>query len=686
MRRYKILGSLLLILAFIYLCIPNLQKHVYANEHPSRVFYHMSGSYQETLSDIIPDVLTKFDKDKIAVLAISFDFPVQENELIDICSDAAGNSITCELSLLKLTEREDANESSITDLFSPPPDLILLLGDNQVKMVQIAQGTLLYERLLNAYEEGVTLLSIGATINALNYTMIAGLSPGYEELSLLNFGAVQIWNSDDQHGLGLLGDNQVIDNNIFFDNNITRLINSISRPGTPNLGIGADARSGFSLVDNTIIQDIFGQYSVLIFDAGTYHAAESVKYVGPFHKLSLRNIIVHLLAPGEGYYDLSTREYSLANIAPRIERSSSRIEIPSEAGPLFLVGRLDFALERNDLVTHFINLCGGKKANILVVSIGFPTDRSASAAVEKFSEQLEAIVDLESQSAIVSRFSSNPVEVPENTSGIILLGRDQSLISPRQLENIKSSWLSGIPVFADDAAVAALGAFYSAHSPTPQDMLGKESAIQASLKTGRTRIQQGLGFININIEPRINQDNRWGRLFSLAFQYPDLLSIGIDVNTGLLITDEYAQIIGDGEVYILDFRSATLEIGENENFAIANGLLDVFVPGEIFVLKNADVLDAPVLAATPVLPTATFTTSPTLSPTPTQIPSYTPTPIPPTKTTQNKMATPTLRPTPTPLAVPPPTDPNLLTAMIVVGVFSVIIVFIGVWINRRQFQ
>jgi hypothetical protein len=61
----------------------------------------------------------------------------------------------------------------------------------------------------------------------------------------------------------------------------------------------------------------------------------------------------------------------------------------------------------------------------------------------------------------------------------------------------------------------------------------------------------------------------------------------------------------------------------------------------------------------------------------------TPTPTPGTPT---PVITPTKtpKPTPTPIFVPPPSDPEYLRLMIALGFIIVIILVIGIWINRKH--
>lgn len=75
-------------------------------------------------------------------------------------------------------------------------------------------------------------------------------------------------------------------------------------------------------------------------------------------------------------------------------------------------------------------------------------------------------------------------------------------------------------------------------------------------------------------------------------------------------------------------------------------------------------------------PAASATASPEMAPSNTPTPSVTPGKSgPPTRTP---------RPTATPVTIPPPTDPNRVTMMVAFGFLTVIVVLVGVWINRKN--
>ena len=172
--------------------------------------------------------------------------------------------------------------------------------------------------------------------------------------------------------------------------------------------------------------------------------------------------------------------------------------------------------------------------------------------------------------------------------------------------------------------------------------------------------------------------NNWGDWISLASKQPELLSLGIAENAAVELSRYRAYALGENPVFVLDLRSATLESGTNNSAVIANGLLDVFAPKEIIEPATADINAVPVTNPTPILLTPTITPIPTS--TPTLAPSLTPTTTP----TITPVPTKKIKATPTPLRIPPPSNPGTRNFMVTFGVLIVIVIVIGILINRRR--
>jgi cyanophycinase-like exopeptidase len=171
--------------------------------------------------------------------------------------------------------------------------------------------------------------------------------------------------------------------------------------------------------------------------------------------------------------------------------------------------------------------------------------------------------------------------------GMIITGRDQSLLQVERLTALRERWLDGAPLLLDSAAAAIAGAHYSAHAPTPEEGEAAEKAAQRSFLEGRTVISAGLALLPVAVEPDVVANNRWGRLFSLAYVHPAAPAFGLGQGAALVIRPDGAEVVGDEVVVSLDLRPATLAWGANRAFVIANGLLDVFAPGDTVAYVDA---------------------------------------------------------------------------------------------------
>ena len=299
-------------------------------------------------------------------------------------------------------------------------------------------------------------------------------------------------------------------------------------------------------------------------------------------------------------------------------------------------------------------------------------------------EQLEEILNVSTTVSILSGGEESTLEIPEDTTGVLMIGNDPSLIQMEKLTKIRELWEQGLPLMAIDAAASVVGAFYTAHEPIPENETDAEALSQEFMKLGTAHINTGLGLIDASIEPRFLHNNRWGSLFTLAFNHPELVTLGLNQDTTCISNRETVMIEGDNGVISLDLRNSDIAPGANGGYIFANGLIDIFSPGEILRFQNAKSGDTFIHAATPLIPSSTPTNTRIITSTTT--PKPTRTPRPPRQSRNDILDTPTRKPTRTPIPtpfIPPPTDTNLTSAIIIVGVFAVIAVFLGYWLNRR---
>lgn len=565
-------------------------------------------------------------------------------QIEEACKRAANNRVTCTAILAPVYTRADANDAAIIKYFLVDLSAIFILGGDQTIGMQVVAGTLLEDELNKAYQNGVIVAGTSAGGGMLSATMLGGYAENFSASNALDFGAPEVWAAPDKRGLPFGVTAAIVDQHFHQRSRLGRLLNAISLPGVPHVGVGIDAYTGINVYDGTRLQDVFGLYTVTILDAETYHAADAVQYRGPANTLSLRNVLVQLLAPGRVSYDLAKRATSLQAqaVSPRakLDRTFNALTLPKDAGPLLLAGDLSADTASSAVLKRFAELADNPRRRILIVATGFASDQSAQTTAEKYAQALNMPADIV---VIPDRVAAQPLVVTKDITGIILIAKDQSKVKTQALALIEAAWRGGLPLLADNGGAAIAGRFFAAHAPTPDEAEQAEIAVQKSFIQGSTTISNGLNLLNVMVEPQILSDNRWGRLFSLAYNHPDVLALGLTSDTALELTADGARVIGDNAVFVLDLRTSQRALGTGDQFIFANGLLDVFATGDEVKPVTADTQAQPVRLATPSIPTVTPTRTITPSPTPTA------TRRPPTAT---PTATPTLEPTPSPTPVP----------------------------------
>ncbi len=540
-------------------------------------------------------------------------------QIEEACKRAAGSQITCTAVLLPVFTRADAEQADNLALVTDEVTAVFILGGDQTVAMRALLGTRLEDALNAAYDRGAVIGGTSAGCGLLAYQMLAGYQPNFAAETSLNFGSIDLWNSPDRRGFSFGLPTAVLDQHFYQRSRPGRLIAAILRPDAPKIGIGVDAYTGVNILDERMVQDVFGLYTVTILDAETYHADRLVRYSGPQNTISTRNLLVHLLSPGKFAYDLETRSHSLGQPAPRIERNFDFLRLPSGAGTLLLGGDLRAALPDSEAITRFQQILNQRAGTLVVLAAGYPSERSAQTAVNQYLKALGVPAEV----IIIPAENPGPLTLPEDPSAILVLSRDQSRLDPAVFAPVKTAWLSGVPLFLEDAAASLAGSYFAAHPPTPGDAEEAEKATQGSFRAGTTEIRAGLDLISAGFEPQLINDNRWGRFFSLAFQHPDLVIFGITAKTALEIGPEGARVLGESVVISLDLRTARLALGENQGFVIANGLMDIFAAGETLVPVNADQAYQAEAAPTPqpaavsptqAAPSAAVETPPSLSP------------------------------------------------------------------------
>ena len=131
-----------------------------------------------------------------------------------------------------------------------------------------------------------------------------------------------------------------------------------------------------------------------------------------------------------------------------------------------------------------------------------------------------------------------------------------------------------------DAVVAAyergvlVGGTSAGASVVSEHMVGYGSP-GAQPKFRMVGAAQGLGLLpGVIVDQHFSQRERFGRLMNLVASSPDLLGIGMDEDTSILVTDETElEVVGKGSVFCVDMRTALTDA------ATARGTTPLMISG-----------------------------------------------------------------------------------------------------------
>jgi len=263
-----------------------------------------------------------------------------------------------------------------------------------------------------------------------------------------------------------------------------------------------------------------------------------------------------------------------------------------------IIGGAEDKLKRRTLLKEFVGAAGGSGAKIAVI----PTASSLGAAVQ---EVYDAVFTRLGAGAVVpvrpeSRADAHDpglVAAIDGATGVFMTGGNQLKLS---------SIICGTPV--GDAILAAheRGAVIAGTSAGASIQSSHMVAFGGPGTTPKQRMTQvaaGLGLVDsVVIDQHFDQRNRYGRLLMIVAQSPQLLGIGVDEDTGAIVTvedgDEILRVSGRGAVTILDPQHIVTNAYEAKRSSplLASGvILHVLPAGSAYNLTRRALIPQPSL-------------------------------------------------------------------------------------------
>lgn len=233
--------------------------------------------------------------------------------------------------------------------------------------------------------------------------------------------------------------------------------------------------------------------------------------------------------------------------------------LASHPGRLVVVGGAEDRLKDKIILRRFLSLCGGENANILVLTAASADPTSAWQGYEQVF--LEMGATRTRHLAIFTPQDANSADTLNqilSADGIFMSGGDQRRLMERLLNTEAARamntafHLRRCCIGGTSAGAAVMSHIMLAEGSTPV-LPAKDVAV----------LEEGLGFVpNAIIDQHFSERRRLGRLMSALAQRPDLIGVGIDEDTALIIErGTGVEVVGRGAVTLIDGRRMRSNFG-----------------------------------------------------------------------------------------------------------------------------
>jgi cyanophycinase len=233
-----------------------------------------------------------------------------------------------------------------------------------------------------------------------------------------------------------------------------------------------------------------------------------------------------------------------------------------ENGTLIIVG--GGGMPRG-LLADFVELAGGKQAKIVVIPISMPDPLpDESRFIEQLKQLGAATVTVLTARTPQSVCAPESMDALRQATGIWFGGGRQwrfvDAYQGTEAEKLLHDVLKRGGVIAGSSAGASIQGEYMARG----DPLGSEQIMALGY-------EQGMGFLpGVAIDQHFTQRNRLADLSSLVDRYPQLLGIGIDESTAIVVQKNIAKVVGKHRVCFYD-RAQHRASDPDDFFSVANG-------------------------------------------------------------------------------------------------------------------
>ncbi len=248
------------------------------------------------------------------------------------------------------------------------------------------------------------------------------------------------------------------------------------------------------------------------------------------------------------------------------------------------------------VVAEIVRAGAARRMVVVPAASGTPAEVGAAQAAEfvaaGFASAAVALGDPDADSTVA---------LVASASAVFFSGGDQNRLAAawggtRALAAVRGVYARGGVVAGTSAGAAVMSRVMLTGDETDGD------GSFDSVESGDVVTAEGFGFVTwAVVDQHFAARHRQNRLISVVLDHPDLLGVGIDEATAVVVLPAgEMRVVGDGSVQVVDARSAQRGSGAGRLYSASGMVLHVLVSGDVLTPAGDVVLTSRSAAAEPV--------------------------------------------------------------------------------------
>ncbi len=235
----------------------------------------------------------------------------------------------------------------------------------------------------------------------------------------------------------------------------------------------------------------------------------------------------------------------------------------------------------DEIVARAIELAGGPEKRMLIVPQASGAEDAGAGSLEFWQKHVKDVRILElgdREKALAAIREADFVWMPGGDQSRLM----KALLDADLVAAIRERYHAGALVGGTSAGAAVLSSTM---------IVGGETADLKSVRGAGTLTAEGLGlWPGAVVDQHFVQRQRFNRLLSCVLDLPQLVGVGVDEKTAVILhPDGACEVLGDGVVVVVDARRATRRPAKAGELHSADGLtLSVLRAGDRFSLALPD--------------------------------------------------------------------------------------------------